>query len=235
MKIGVIGNGKMGQKIQEIIGNYGHEAVLLETSLRRAATVAFPEKVEALLDFSHPNNLEKILSYSIQHQLPIVIGTTGYSETQLQTIQKAGQTIPILYGTNFSLGILVMNKLVKQVAKTLENWEIELIEKHHDQKKDAPSGTAKTLIASLQEARNLTPVFQWEDQPRTTDKIGVHSIRAGSIPGEHEVLFATTNEVLSIKHESFSNQIFADGAIKAILWLKDQSVGFYHLEDMMNI
>lgn len=233
MKIGVIGNGKMGKKIQEIIGEYGHEAVLLKSSLKKAETVIFPEKVEVLIDFSHPDNLEKILSYSIQHKLPIVIGTTGYSDSQLQSIQETGQKLSILYSSNFSLGILVMNKLVKQVAETLKNWQIELIEKHHDQKKDAPSGTAKTLIASMQEVKELTPVFQW-DRPRKSNEIGVHSLRAGSLPGEHEVLFATTNEVLSIKHESFSNQIFADGAIKAALWLKDQPIGFYHLEDTLN-
>ena len=233
MKIGVIGDGKMGKRIQEVVQTYGDEAVTLTSSLIETEAFVFTEEPEIMIDFSHPDNLEKLLTYSLQKKLPLVIGTTGYSSEQFQKIQQAGQDIPVLYSSNFSLGVLVMNQLVQQATAALKNWQIELIEKHHSQKKDAPSGTAKTLIESIQEVRKLTPVYSREKQPRNDDEIGVHSIRVGSLPGEHEVLFATTDEVLSIKHEAFSNRIFADGAVNTAIWLKDQPAGWYQLKDML--
>lgn len=233
MKIGVVGHGRMGKKIQEVIESYEHEVVFPKVSLKEATTLSFPSNISLLIDFSHADNLEKVLDYGAAHQLPVVIGTTGYSEEQFQAIEAFGQRFPILYSANFSLGIFVMNQLVKQAAELLKTWQIELIEKHHDQKKDAPSGTAQSLLVSMQEVRKLSPVFQWKDQPRKTDEIGVHSLRMGSLPGEHEVLFASTDEVLSIKHESFSNQIFAEGAVSAAFWLSNQPAGYYQLADTL--
>ncbi len=233
MNIGIIGDGKMGKRIQEVTQAYGNEAVTLVSPLTGTEKLVFTNEPDVMIDFSHPDNLEKLLAYNLQKQLPLVIGTTGYTAEQFKKIERAGQQVPVLYSSNFSLGVLVMNQLVKQAATALKNWQIELIEKHHSQKKDAPSGTAKTLIESMQEVRKLTPVYSWEEKLRNEDEIGVHSIRAGSLPGEHEVLFATNDEVLSVKHEAFSNRIFADGAVHAAIWLKDQPVGFYQLEDML--
>ena len=150
MKIGVIGDGKMGKRIQEVVQTYGDEAVTLTSSLIETEAFVFTEEPEIMIDVSHPDNLEKLLTYSLQKKLPLVIGTTGYSSEQFQKIQQAGQDIPVLYSSNFSLGVLVMNQLVQQATAALKNWQIELIEKHHSQKKDAPSGTAKTLIESIQ-------------------------------------------------------------------------------------
>lgn len=233
MKIGVIGDGKMGKRIQEAVQTYGDEAVMLTSSLIGTEEFVFTEEPEIMVDFSHPDNLERLLTYSLQKKIPLVIGTTGYSPEQFQKIQQAGRIVPVLYSSNFSLGVLVMKQLVQQATAALKNWQIELIEKHHSQKKDSPSGTAKTLIESIQEVRKLTPVYSWEKQLRNDDEIGIHSIRVGSLPGEHEVLFATTDEVLSIKHEVFSNRIFADGAVNAAIWLKEQPAGWYQLKDML--
>lgn len=233
MKIGVIGDGKMGKRIQEAVQTYGDEAVMLTSSLIGTEEFVFTEEPEIMVDFSHPDNLERLLTYSLQKKIPLVIGTTGYSPEQFQKIQQAGRIVPVLYSSNFSLGVLVMKQLVQQATAALKNWQIELIEKHHSQKKDSPSGTAKTLIESIQEVRKLTPVYSWGKQLRNDDEIGIHSIRVGSLPGEHEVLFATTDEVLSIKHEVFSNRIFADGAVNAAIWLKEQPAGWYQLKDML--
>ncbi|AFM69594.1 dihydrodipicolinate reductase [Enterococcus hirae ATCC 9790] len=135
MKIGVVGHGRMGKKIQEVIESYEHEVVFPKVSLKEATTLSFPSNISLLIDFSHADNLEKVLDYGAAHQLPVVIGTTGYSEEQFQAIEAFGQRFPILYSANFSLGIFVMNQLVKQAAELLKTWQIELIEKHHDQKK----------------------------------------------------------------------------------------------------
>ncbi|OTP11294.1 dihydrodipicolinate reductase [Enterococcus sp. 10A9_DIV0425] len=232
MNIGIIGNGKMGQRIAEIVKEQGDSPLQVIHSLRGLQSIDFAESPEILIDFSHPDNLEKVLAYSQETHVPLVSGTTGYSQAQLAHLKKAAQTIPVLYSANFSLGIMVMNRLIKQAAMDLASWQIEVMEKHHDQKKDAPSGTAKYLVETLQSVQNLTPVYQWTDKERQANEIGVHSIRAGSFPGEHEVLFAGNDEVLSIKHEAFSNRIFAQGAIQASYWLKEQPPGFYHLEDL---
>ncbi|WP_430604371.1 dihydrodipicolinate reductase [Enterococcus sp. DIV1368b] len=232
MNIGIIGSGKMGKRIAEVTEEYQHQPLMLTESLQLTDELSFAQTPAVMIDFSHPAGLDKILRYSQAHQVPLVIGTTGYTEEQFAEIAQAAQTIPVLYSANFSLGIMVMNRLIKQAAQDLASWQIELIEKHHSQKKDAPSGTAKRLVETLQSVRELSPVYQWADKPREDQQIGVHSLRAGSFPGEHEVFFATKDEVLSVKHEAFSNRIFAEGAVQASIWLAEQSAGFYQLEDL---
>lgn len=232
MKIGIIGNGKMGKRIAEVTEEYQHQPLTLSQSLQATETLTFEQTPAVIIDFSHPDSLGKLLRYSQANQVPLVIGTTGYTEEQFAEITEAAQTIPVLYSANFSLGIMVMNRLIKQAAQDLASWQIELIEKHHNQKKDAPSGTAKRLVETLQSVKELTPVYQWQDQPREDRQIGIHSLRAGSFPGEHEVIFATKDEVLSVKHEAFSNRIFAEGAVQASIWLAEQSAGLYRLEDL---
>ena len=174
-----------------------------------------------------------ILSYSLSYQLPLVIGTTGYTQSQFQEMEEHAKQVPVMYSANFSLGIMVMNQLIKQAAAMLQGWQIELIEKHHSRKKDAPSGTANMLLQTIQEVQKLQPVYNWQGQKREENQIGVHSIRAGSLPGEHEVMFAAPDEVFTVKHESFSNRIFAAGAVEAADWLKNQPLGYYKLEDLL--
>lgn len=233
MKIGIIGNGKMGVGLQDAALEKKLEITLPDTPLRVEEQLSFSDQPDILIDFSHPDNLDKLLSYSLSNQLPLVIGTTGYTKEQLQAIKDHAQHVPVLYSANFSLGIMVMNQLVGQAAALLHDWQIELIEKHHSQKKDAPSGTAEQLLQTIQHVRDLQPVLNWQGKKREEAQIGVHSIRAGSFPGEHEVLFAGPDEVFTIKHEAFSSRIFALGALQAASWLKDRSPGYYKLEDLL--
>ncbi|TNW88892.1 4-hydroxy-tetrahydrodipicolinate reductase [Enterococcus faecium] len=233
MRIGLIGSGQMGDRVEEVAQERGDTILLLQTSPKEATTLVFPELPEMLIDFSHPDNLEKILSYSLSYQLPLVIGTTGYTQSQFQEIKEHAKHVPVMYSANFSFGIMVMNQLIKQAAAMLQGWQIELIEKHHSRKKDAPSGTANMLLQTIQEVQKLQPVYNWQGKKREENQIGVHSIRTGSLPGEHDVLFAATDEIFTIKHESFSNRIFAAGAVEAADWLKDQSPGYYKLEDLL--
>ena len=135
MNIGIIGSGKMGKRIAEVTEEYQHQPLSLTESLQATEELSFDQTPAVMIDFSHPAGLDKILRYSKAHQVPLVIGTTGYTEEQFAEIAQAAQTIPVLYSANFSLGIMVMNRLIKQAAKDLASWQIELIEKHHSQKK----------------------------------------------------------------------------------------------------
>ncbi|MFV0559819.1 MAG: 4-hydroxy-tetrahydrodipicolinate reductase [Enterococcus sp.] len=233
MKIGVIGNGRMGESLQQEIAHSRNVLILTEESIQ-TSPVKFATSIDVLIDFSHPDNLQKILTYAKQKHVPLVLGTTGYTNAQLEEIKASAMKIGILYSANFSLGVSVMQLLVQQATALLKEWDIELIEKHHQFKKDAPSGTAKQLVTTIQQTREITPVYGREgEHERQHNELGVHSIRAGSLPGEHEVLFASTDEVVSIKHEAFSRRIFAKGAIQAAQWLIKQPIKFYSLQDMV--
>ncbi len=128
MKIGLIGSGQMGNRVEEVAQERGDTVLLLRTAPKEATTLAFTELPELLIDFSHPDNLEKILSYSLSYQLPLVIGTTGYTQSQFQEIKEHAKHVPVMYSANFSFGIMVMNQLIKQAAAMLQGWQIELIE-----------------------------------------------------------------------------------------------------------
>lgn len=135
MNIGIIGSGKMGKRIAEVTEEYQHQPLSSTESLQATEELSFAQTPAVMIDFSHPAGLDKILRYSKAHQVPLVIGTTGYTEEQFAEIAQAYQTIPVLYSANFSLGIMVMNRLIKQATKDLASWQIELIEKHHSQKR----------------------------------------------------------------------------------------------------
>lgn len=232
MKILQIGTGAMGK--------------LLQSELQKTSQVlAFPnakqlpeENFDVLIDFSHPDNLENIVEYLKKYPAPIVIATTGFNSEEEIIIHQLSEQVPVLYSSNLSLGITLMNQLVKEMAKTLaEDFDIEIIEKHHNKKIDAPSGTAKMLAASINEnLENLDYKLIYGRsgiQPRSKNEIGFHSLRAGNIVGEHEVIFAGQDEILSIKHEALSKMIFVRGAIKAANWLINQENGLYTLENVL--
>jgi len=230
MNVLVIGTGAMGNIVHDklpkdfevtMMGNLSH--------------VPIYGAYDVIIDFSHPNNLPHIVDYVSEHPTPLVIATTGYDEGQLTQIQELGTQMPVLFSANFSLGVILMNRLVKDMAKVLaDSFDIEVIEKHHHLKVDAPSGTAKMLVNALNEELEYEIVHGREGMSkRTKQEIGVHTIRGGSIVGEHEVLFAGADEILSIKHEALSKSIFATGAIKGALWLVHQPTGLYNMEDVL--
>lgn len=230
MNVLLIGNGAMGKIVHDklkdshqvtVMGNFQNEPVL--------------GPYDFIIDFSHPNNLPAIVKYVTKNPTPLVIATTGYDQEQLSQIESLGTKMPVLFSANFSLGVILMNRLVKDMAKTLsDSFDIEVIEKHHHLKVDAPSGTAKMLVNALNEELEYEIIHGREGMAKRTKKeIGVHTIRGGSIVGEHEVLFAGADEILSIKHEALSKSIFATGAIKGALWLVHQGTGLYNMEDVL--
>lgn len=195
------------------------------------------ESADVIVDFSNPAALDSILEYSESTLTPAVICTTGFSENQVKKIKEASKSIPIFYSRNMSLGVSLLLELAKISTKILgKEFDIEIIEKHHNQKIDAPSGTAFMIAEAISEEipESINCVYDRTKNraPRNKNEIGIHSVRGGTIAGDHEVIFAGDKEVITISHRAESREIFAHGAIRAARFLLNQRPGLY---DMKNI
>lgn len=195
------------------------------------------KNIDVIIDFSVAETLEKILEYAIEKKLPLVIAATGHTDEQIEKIHQAAKEIPILWAGNMSLGINIMTEVVKELASKLSAFDIEIIEKHHHFKKDAPSGTAKMLYNAVNEGRDnsLNPIYDRHEikEKRTEDEVGIHTVRAGSIVGEHTVIFAGLDEVLEVKHFAGSKKIFAAGSLQAARFIVDAEPGLYNMKDTL--
>jgi 4-hydroxy-tetrahydrodipicolinate reductase len=203
---------------------------------RSISDVDFPEG--ALIDFSHPSLLSDILGYAVRYSVPAVLATTGYTEEQKTEIRKASEKIPVFFSPNMSLGVNVLAELVKMAAEAFgEDFDVEIIEKHHNRKLDAPSGTALMLADAVTEAENrpMNRVFDrsCERRARSKNDIGIHSVRGGTIVGEHDVIFAGEDEVITISHSAGSRRIFANGALRAALFINGKPAGLYTMRDLI--
>lgn len=231
----------MASFVKESIESSNHKCVGMYDPLGNGNYKDLKEivnKIDGIIDFSHFSLTEEILKYAIEINSPLVIATTGHTDEQKLKIEEASKKIAILKATNTSLGVNIMNQIVSYATKLLADFDIELIEKHHNRKIDAPSGTAVTLLEvineSLSEKKNF--VYGREgNKKREKNEIGVHAIRAGNIVGEHTVIFSSGDEIIEIKHEALSRKIFADGAVKAILSLTNKPSGLYLMKDILNI
>ena len=230
MNVLVVGNGHMGTVVYKELIERG-DSVTIVPDLNRGAEGNF----DVLIDFSHPDGIESIVTFSKKNQVPAVIATTGYTDEQFELINELSRAVPVLYSGNYSLGVILMERLVREAAQVLgTDFDIEIIEKHHHHKIDAPSGTAKMLLNAANEQLDYTVIYGREGKCiREEKEIAVHTIRGGSIVGEHEVLFAGADEILSIKHEALSKTIFAKGAIKGGEWLMGKDTGLYKMEDVL--
>jgi 4-hydroxy-tetrahydrodipicolinate reductase len=233
-------NGKMGsllaEEIQkdkrfELIGGIAPQSNFLSNNIY---TDLNDGKVpELIIDFSHPSQLTNIINYALKYKVALVIATTGYDSNQLQLISESSKEIPIFYSANMSYGIQVMKKLILEAIEKLDDFDIEIIEKHHNQKVDSPSGTALTLFKTIQSKRECQirkNGFIRNDR----NEVGIHSVRGGTIVGEHSVIFAGNNEVLEITHHAQSKLVFVKGAIKAALFICQQKPGLYSMDDLIN-
>ena len=232
MKACVVGYGAMGKIISEMLGDDLFLNVALECENKNFDNVK--DKIDVIIDFSSPFNLDMICDYVSKTKTPVVFATTGYSKEQLDKINELSKIAPVLRSANFSLGVIVLNRLVKEVTPLLEGYDIEIIEAHHNKKVDAPSGTAKMLLKSAMDATGYDAKMGRNGYcPREKNEIGVSAVRGGTIVGEHEVMYCGNDEVITLKHSAQSKKIFATGAIKAARWLKDQKPGFYDMEDVL--
>ncbi len=234
MKAVVVGYGAMGHIIADMLKEKNELASVVAIECENKKLDDVKEKFDVIIDFSNPANLDMIIEYSKKTKCPVVFATTGYTEEQLNKINDLAKVAPVLRSANFSLGVILLNRLVKEATPILKDFDIEIIEAHHNKKVDSPSGTAKMLLDSVVSETGYSPVYGREGySPRQKTEIGVHSIRGGSVVGEHEVNYYGVDEVISLKHSAHSKKIFAVGAIKAAAWLTDKKPGFYNMDDVL--
>ena len=232
MEIIIHGTGKMGHVLLHTIEE------LKEDKITGFCDELTDEKGDIIIDFSHFSRIENELLYAKEHKIPLVIGTTGYSDEIYEKIKETSKYIPILLASNMSLGVNVFAEVLKKVVPLLsQNFDIEVIETHHNKKIDAPSGTAKTLINIIKDNSKKELHEQYGRNgisKRENNEIGVHSLRGGTVAGEHSVIFYGDDEVFEIKHKAFSKKIFAKGAIKGANLLLNRENGLYSINDLMN-
>ena len=241
-------NGAMGKVVADLISADPDMEVVVGVDSRADMDAAFPimdsiNKVnvaaDVVIDFSSVEAADTLLDFIEQKKIPAVICTTGLSEAQIDRINELSSVSPILRSANMSLGINILSKVLAEVAPTLKKagFDIEIVEAHHRRKKDAPSGTALMLEKAVEESigQALEKVFQREGQnrPREKDEIGMSSVRGGTIPGVHEVLFAGEDEVIKLEHTAYSRKIFAKGALSAAFFLLKQKPGRYTMGDVL--
>ena len=240
-------NGRMGQNLVNEIDNFKELLLIGGFDINDTGKNVFPvyskiedikEKPDVIVDFSVPISTFNILDYAVAKKVPLVIATTGFTNEQLEEIKVASTLIPIFKSSNMSFDINLMKKIVAQVAKKLPQTNIEIVETHHNKKLDAPSGTAISLADSICEAlgEKLDYNFNRDDihNKRNPKEIGFSSIRGGNIVGEHSVLFFGEHETFEIKHTSYSRNVFAQGALKAAIFISNKNPGYYEMDDLVN-
>ncbi len=239
--------GKMGAAIVSAVDNRPDCEIAAGVDIVKKPDMPFPvytsfsqaaESADVIIDFSNPACLDDMLSYSIEHKLPAVICTTGYSSGQVDKIKEASKSVAVFYSGNMSLGINLLIELSQKAAKVFGNdFDIEIIEKHHNQKLDAPSGTALMIADAITESAKNDARYVYDRhtyrKKRDKSEIGIHSVRGGNIVGEHEVLFAGTDELFTISHSARSKSVFAVGAVNAAVFLKDKLPGMYNMGDLL--
>jgi len=198
----------------------------------------FQNEADVIIDFSHPSALDNLLAYALCKNIPLVLCTTGYSAEQFEALDVASKKIPIFHSGNMSLGINLLSVLVKRAAQILgEGFDIEIIEKHHRRKVDAPSGTALMLFNSAAAGLPYEPDIVYEREsvrkPRGAHEIGVSAVRGGTIVGTHEVIFAGQDEIIELSHTATSRDIFALGAMRAAQFIKNKTPRMYNMEDIL--
>lgn len=234
MKVALIGYGAMGRFIEQRLIEKGHTVAGIVSLDQLKDINEVKDDFDVMIDFSNPANLSMLLDYATKNKKPLVIATTGFSEDQIKSIYDASKLAPIVYTANFSLGVTVFEEVLKMVTPILKDtFDIEVIEKHHNKKIDAPSGTAKMLVSAMNQDNEFEEVFGREGVAKRGKEIGVHAVRGGTIVGEHSVIFTGEDEVLEIKHEAHSKNIFANGAIKAAEFLVGQEPGVYTMNDVL--
>ena len=237
-------NGKMGRMITEIAKQDQDVEIVAGVDKYTAVANEYPVfetisecdvDADAVIDFSNAGAVDELLDYCVEKKLPVVLCTTGLSEEQLARVKEVSEKIAVLKSANMSMGINLLLKLLKDAAKVLApaGYDMELVEKHHNQKLDAPSGTALALADSMNEALGNEYEYVYDRsqvrKKRDVKEIGISAVRAGTIVGEHEVIFAGTDEVIEFKHTAYSRSVFAKGAVEAAKFLAEQKRGMYDM------
>ncbi len=230
-------NGRMGRMIASRAENSGCE-IVAGCDIGRNELDKFSE-CDAAIDFSFRDATLEIAKLCAENRKPLVIGTTGHTPEQREEILGAVKNIPVVWAGNYSLGVNLLNYLVKVASKILpESYDVEIVEMHHKMKKDAPSGTAEKLLEVVRENRIATEIMYGRRGlvgERKPGEVGVHSLRGGSVVGDHTVVFAADGERLELTHRAEDRKIFADGALRAAVWAVSAAPGIYGMEDVLGL
>ncbi|MBQ5797084.1 MAG: 4-hydroxy-tetrahydrodipicolinate reductase [Firmicutes bacterium] len=236
MYIAISGNGVMGQLVRK--------ALEIDPMLQFGGCIGpgdisslseLPSIPDGLIDFSHPDCLNEIYNYVLEqtevgHTIPVVIATTGYSEAQVDQIRELARHVPVVFSSNYSPGVTILTKLLRDLSPLMADWDIEIVETHHNRKLDAPSGTALTLAKAL----NRPLIYGRQGHSLRKDEIAIHAVRGGDVRGVHEIMFFGAGETLTLKHEALDRGLFAAGAIKAMKFaLEQKTPGLWTMEDVM--
>ena len=236
MRIILIGRGKMGTLIRETAAAAGDEieAVFGRDDLGQLGRLG--RVADVVMDFSRPEALPEVASYVRRTGTPLLSGTTGYTEAEKGSLFALGSAAPVLWSANFSLGVAVLARALRDVTGVLRpEFDIEVTEVHHNQKTDAPSGTAKLLVEAMDPCQELTPVYGRQGQTgrRNREEIGIHALRGGTVAGTHTVHFFGPDEELEFTHRAASRQIFVNGALRVARLLPGRANGIYDLENIL--
>lgn len=241
-------NGKMGKVISNSVAERDDCKIVAGIDAMNTASDTFDvydsinkfsKKADVIIDFSHPSSLDSLLKYAVLSKTPLVVATTGLSNEQVNDIHAAATQVPIFFSANMSLGVNLIQELAAKAAKVLgTSFDIEIVEAHHNQKIDAPSGTALMIANAISKQMATPPTYEFDRHSkrakREKNEIGIHAVRGGTIVGEHEVIFAGHDEVIKISHSAMSKEIFATGSINAALFLCGKPAGLYSMNDLID-
>lgn len=241
-------NGRMGQMITDMVKQDDECTIVAGIDIVDNRDNGYPVytkladcdvEADAIIDFTSATDFESRMDYAVDKQIPIIECSTGLSEEQMAYLKKASEKVAVLKSANMSLGINLLMKLLKEAAVKLagDGFDVEIVEKHHNQKLDAPSGTALALADSINEAMDDRYEYIYDRsqvrQKRDKKELGISAVRGGTIVGEHEVIFAGTDEVITFKHTAYSRAVFAKGSITAAKYLKGKAAGLYDMSDVL--
>ena len=242
-------NGKMGQVITGIIAEDAQAEIVAGIDVYDGIKNPYPVfsniadcnvDADVIIDFSNAKAIDGLLDYVEAKKMPVVLCTTGLSEEQLQRVEKVSKEVAVLKSANMSLGINTIMKLLQQAVQVFApaGYDVEIVEKHHNQKLDAPSGTAIALADSMNEVMDHKYEYIYDRsqrrQKRDAKELGISAVRGGTIVGEHEVIFAGTDEVIEIKHTAYSKAVFAKGAVEAAKFLAGKPAGLYDMSHVIS-
>ena len=242
-------NGKMGQTISRLVAEDANAKIVAGVDPFDGVKNTYPVfsaidqcdvEADVIIDFASAKAVDALLAYAVDKQIPLVLCTTGLSEEQLQAVEEAAKKVAILRSANMSLGINTIFKMLKMVAPLFSEagYDIEIVEKHHHLKLDAPSGTALALADVINESLKEPFTYKFDRSQdrmqRPKNEIGISAVRGGTIVGEHEIIFAGEDEVIEIKHTAYSKTVFAKGAIEAAKFLKGQPAGLYTMKEVID-
>lgn len=241
-------NGRMGQMISNLVKEDDQIDIVAGVDTYLGIQNSYPVfasidecdvEVDVVIDFSNVSAVDGVLEYCAAKKIPLVLCTTGLSEVQLQKMKEVSEKTAVLKSANMSMGINLLMKLLKDAVKVLgpAGYDVELVEKHHNQKLDAPSGTALALADSMNEAMDGAYEYVYDRsqvrRKREKKEMGISAVRGGTIVGEHEVLFAGTDEVIEFKHTAYSRSVFGKGAVEAAKFLAGKPAGMYDMSDVI--